>query len=142
VAAAEASSSAYARRALSLKALVALEPREAAARLVVRRSEGLTRSEQGVLADWLAADASHREALADAEHVWRVFEEPGDSEILAAMRTHAMAPRPQPGSSWRGAAAATGVMGLVASVLLAGAAGGAWLSRRFQRAVGRLHDPD
>lgn len=114
MAASEVSSSAFGRRPLSLKALISLEPREAAAYLVVRRSEGLTGREQGVLADWLAADASHRQALVDAEHVWRLFDEPGDNAILAAMRTDAMASRPRTGFGW--------------------------LSNLLQRALDRLYD--
>lgn len=81
--------------ALSLEALAALEPREAAAYLVMRRSEGLTESQQSVLEDWLAADASHRGALANAEYAWQAFDNPGHDEILTAMRVHARALRPQ-----------------------------------------------
>jgi ferric-dicitrate binding protein FerR (iron transport regulator) len=83
------------RRPLSLKAVSALEPAEAAAYFVVRRSEGLTESEQQVLEAWLAADVSNREALASAEHVWQVFDELGDNEVLRVMRAHALALRPR-----------------------------------------------
>jgi ferric-dicitrate binding protein FerR (iron transport regulator) len=115
-------------KALSLQALGALEPIEAAALFVVRRSEGLNASEQGVLDDWLAADPSHRGALADAAYVWRVFEDPGDNELLTAMRAHALAQGPPTATGWRRATAA--VIVLVAGILLACAASGGRFSTR------------
>jgi ferric-dicitrate binding protein FerR (iron transport regulator) len=63
---------------LSLDVVNSLEPGEAAAYFVVRRSEGLTESEQEVLEAWLAANAANREALANAEYVWQVFDGLGD----------------------------------------------------------------
>jgi ferric-dicitrate binding protein FerR (iron transport regulator) len=117
-------------KVLALRAVGALEPIEAAALFVVRRSEGLTETEQGVLDDWLAGDASHRGALADAEHVWRLFDEPGDNEILTAMCAHALAQGPQTGPGWRRVTVAAAIVGLVAGILLAGAASGGRFSAR------------
>jgi ferric-dicitrate binding protein FerR (iron transport regulator) len=96
--------------------LGALEPLDAAAYFVVRRSEGLTRSEQDLLQDWLAADASHRKALAKAERVWRLFDEPSDDATLTAMRAQALAtPRR---SGWRRAMVGAVVLALAAGALL------------------------
>ena len=82
--------------ALTPKALRALTPRKAAAYFVSRRPDGLTRAEQRLLDDWLAAEPSHREALTNAEAAWKAFDDSGDDEILRALRAEAIAPRSRP----------------------------------------------
>ena len=126
------------RKALSLAALGALEPPEAAAYFVVRRSEGLTRNEQQALKDWLAATPSHRGALANAERVWRVFDEPGDDQTLRAMRAHALASRSRSGSGWRRATLTAAIIVLFVGILLSGPSSDGRLSMRRQRATDRL----
>jgi transmembrane sensor len=105
--------------ALTAERLDTLEARDAAAYFIARRSQGLSVSEQGLLDAWLAVDEAHRRALATAESAWRAFDTPGDDEILAAMRAHALAPRSRAGIAWRYATAAAAVVVLVA--------GAAWL---------------
>lgn len=87
------------REALTADALDALEPREAAAYFIARRSEGLTPSEEQLLSDWLAKNEAHRRLLDSADQAWRSFADAEDDEILTAMRAHALAP-PQRGR-WR-----------------------------------------
>ena len=103
------------RKTLSFAALGSLEPLEAAAYFVVRRSEGLTDGERDVLQDWLAVHADHGEALTQAEYIWRTFDAPVDHEILMAMRARALAPRPRMGANWR-LVVATAVLASVVSI--------------------------
>ena len=107
------------REALNAEALNALEPREAAAYFIARRSEGLTSSEQQLLSAWLARDEGHRRVFESADRAWHSVDESEDDEILAAMRAHALAARPRAFASFRPIAAA-------AAVLFA-AAGALWL---------------
>jgi ferric-dicitrate binding protein FerR (iron transport regulator) len=125
------------RRPLSLEVLAALEAREAAAYLVVRRSEGLTRSEQLAFEVWLAADDSHPEAFAAAERVWGIFDQSDDNEILASMRAYALTSRVRTGSGRRWAAAAAIAIGLVAGVLLNRVTAARRLSMRFRQVIKR-----
>src|SRR3712207_6611149 len=53
--------------ALTPARLRAMDAEEAAAWFVVRRAEGLSLSEQRLLADWRAASPSHRRALERAD---------------------------------------------------------------------------
>jgi len=97
------------REALTVEKLSALEPREAAALFIARRAEGLTTSEQQLLADWLAKDESNRRQFENADRAWQNFADSESDEILAAMRAHARAPRPRSWAQWRPAAAAAAI---------------------------------
>jgi transmembrane sensor len=83
------------REALTAEMLSALEPHEVAARFIARRAEGLTQSEQRLLDEWLARDTAHRRLFENAERAWRAFDDTEGDEILAAMRTHALTPKPK-----------------------------------------------
>jgi transmembrane sensor len=95
-----------------------MEPGDAAACFVVRRAEGLTASEQELLAEWLGEDEGHGRQLERAERAWDLFSDAGDHEILAAMRAHAAAPRRREWASWRPAAAAAAILLLLMSATL------------------------
>jgi transmembrane sensor len=97
------------REALTVEKLSTLEPREAAALFIARRTEGFTESEQRLLADWLAKDEGNRRQFENADRGWQSFANSEGDEILAAMRAHALAPRPRSWVSWRPAAAAAAV---------------------------------
>ena len=97
------------REALTVEKLSALEPREAAALFIARRAEGLTMSEQQLLADWLAKDEGNRRQFENAHRGWQSFADSEGDEILASMRAHALAPRPRSWASWQPAAAAAAV---------------------------------
>jgi transmembrane sensor len=97
------------REALTVEKLSALEPQDAAALFVARRAEGLTTSEQQLLADWLAKDAGNRRMFENADRAWQAFDESDNDEILVAMRAHARAPRSRSWASWRPAAAAAAI---------------------------------
>jgi len=107
--------------ALTLERLRAMPLDEAAALLAVRRAEGLTASEEGLLADWLAADPAHARAFALAGRGWDAFDAGADDEILAAMRAHALAPRRRAWLGWPQLA------GVAAAVLLLVAVGLWWM---------------
>jgi len=107
--------------ALTLERLQAMPLDEAAALLAVRRAEGLTAHEEGLLADWLAADPAHARAFGLAERGWDAFDASADDEILAAMRVHALAPRRQAWLGWPQFAA------VAAAVLLLVTAGLWWM---------------
>lgn len=99
------------RETLTPEALSALEPRDAAAYFIARRAEGLTDSEQQLLADWLAKDEAHGRLFDSADRVWQSFADSEDDEILAAMRAHARAPRSRSlGRWWPAAAVAAGLI--------------------------------
>ena len=106
------------REALTLERLRAMEPGEAAACFVARRAEGLTPSEEELLAAWLGEDEEHCRELRRAERAWDLFSDAGDHEILAAMRAHAVAPRPRRWASWQPAAAAAAILLLVGASLM------------------------
>ena len=106
------------REALTFEQLGAMERDEAAALLVVRRSEGLTASEQDLLAEWLAADSSHAGALAAVERSWATFDDSDEDEILAAMRTHALAPQRRPWGNWPRIAAIAAALFLIVTTSL------------------------
>jgi len=98
------------REALTVEKLGALEPRDAAALFIARRAEGLTTSEQQLLADWLAKDEGHRRLFENADRAWQSFADSEGDEILAAMRAHALTPPVLSGARWRPAAAAAAAM--------------------------------
>ena len=104
------------REALTIEKLDALEPQDAAALFVARRAEGLTTSEQQLLADWLAKDAGNRRLFENADRAWRAFDDSGSDEILAAMRAHALAPKSRSWTRWRPAAAAAAIAVLAIGV--------------------------
>ena len=104
------------REALTVEKLSALEPQDAAALFVARRAEGLTVSEQQLLADWLAKDAGNRRLFENADRAWQAFSDSDGDEILAAMRAHALAPRQRSGANWRPAAAAAAIAVLAIGV--------------------------
>lgn len=106
------------REALTFERLSAMEPGEAAAYFVARRAEGLTASEEELLAAWLGADENHARELGRADRAWGLFDEAGDHEILAAMRAHAVAPKRRSWASWRPAAAAAMLLLLVGASLM------------------------
>ena len=97
------------REALTVEKLNGMEPQDAAALFVARRAEGLTASEQQLLADWLAAAADNRRLFENADRAWHAFDESDNDEILAAMRAHARAPKPRSATHWRPAAAAAAI---------------------------------
>ena len=88
------------RDALTTEALRAIDADEAAARFVARRAEGLTEYEREMLAEWLAAAASNRQAFERAERGWQAFAAAERHEILDAMRAHALSPRRRARSVW------------------------------------------
>jgi transmembrane sensor len=98
------------REALTPEMIEALEPREVAALFIARRLEGLTDSEQTLLAKWLAQHETHQGLLDSAERAWAAFAEPEGDEILAAMRAHALEVRPRGWAAWRPAVAAAAVL--------------------------------
>jgi transmembrane sensor len=104
------------REALTAEKLNALESREAAALFIARRAEGLTDSEQQLLAAWLAKDEGNRRQFEIAESAWRSFDDSGSDEILAAMRKHAVTPRRRSAPRWMPAAAAAAVLVLAVGV--------------------------
>jgi transmembrane sensor len=104
---------------LTLEALSALEPREAAAYLIARRAEGLSVSQQQLLAGWLAKDEVHRRMFEYADRAWQCFAEPGGDEVLEAMRKHALGARSRTyAARWPAAMAAAVVLSVCAAVLL------------------------
>jgi transmembrane sensor len=109
------------REALTMEALSALEPRDAAAHFIARRVEGLTSSEEKLLEDWLARDQSHRHLLDSADRAWQSFDGAEDDEILTAMRERARAPQRAVVTRWPrvAAGAALLVAACAALVLLA-----------------------
>jgi transmembrane sensor len=99
--------------ALTAKRLGALTAGEAAALFVARQAEGLTDSERALLEGWLASD-EHRRAFERAERAWRSFEAAEGDDILAAMRRHALAGRPQIWTDWRRMAAMAATLLVIA----------------------------
>ena len=97
------------REALTVEKLNALEPREAAALFIARRAEGLTTSEQQLLAEWLAKNEGNRRQFETAVRAWQSLESSEGDEILSAMRAHALAPRPRSAVRWRPMVAAAAV---------------------------------
>lgn len=106
------------REALTMQTLSALEPRDAAAYFIARRAEGLTSSEQQLLADWLASNEAHHRMFDSADRAWRSFANSADDEILAAMRSHARAPRPRSLPNWQPIAAVAAVLLLAVTAAL------------------------
>ena len=106
------------REALTAETLSALEPRDAAARFIARRAEGLTSNEQQLLADWLAQDEVHRRMFDSADRGWHSLDDAQGDEILAAMRAHALAPRRRSWARWQPAAAAAVLLLLTAGAAL------------------------
>ena len=102
------------REVLTTEKLTQLPPRNAAALLLARRSEGLSADEQQILKDWLARDESHRRAFEMAERAWQSFDDSHGDEILSAMRAQARAPRSRALPRWWpiAAAAALGVVAM------------------------------
>jgi len=116
------------REVLTAEALSALQPRVAAAYLIARRAEGLARSEEQLLEAWLAKNEEHRRMFESADRAWQTFANPEDDEILAAMRAHALAPRPKTLATWRPAiAAAAAVLLIVGAALYLGPALHLWV---------------
>lgn len=93
-----------------------MERSEAAACFVARRSEGLTESEQELLAQWLEADPANSAELERVERGWDWFEDPQGNEILSAMRAHALEPRPRWWARLTPQAAAAAVLFLFAGL--------------------------
>jgi len=102
------------REALTFEMIRDLPADEVAAWFVTRRSEGLTPSEEELLAGWLSRDEGHQRALDGADRAWNWIGDGEDSEILAAMRAHALAPVRRPSLGWRRYAAAAAVVLVVA----------------------------
>lgn len=99
---------------LSLEALQAISPEEAAAWLVYRQADGAGELDAAVREEWLRLDPSHRVAWDDAQDSWADFNDAEDDEILAAMRADALATgagrAERPGWTLRWAAAAAVVV--------------------------------
>jgi transmembrane sensor len=107
------------REALTQERLSGMPPDEAAAYFVTRRAEGLTESEQALLAGWLAADQTHARALDRLERGWAMFDAADGDEILDALRAHAVQARPGRWWRWPGivAVAAMLCLAMVTSLL-------------------------
>jgi transmembrane sensor len=106
------------REVTSESRLTSMSPDEAAAFWTTRRAEGLAAYEEEQFRLWLAQNSDNAEAWADAERAWQSFDGAEDDEILAAMRSHALAAER---SSWfrpQLAGAAAVVLLLLASALL------------------------
>jgi transmembrane sensor len=106
------------REVTSEARLTAMSPDEAAAFWTTRHAEGLAGYEEEQFRTWLATSSENEEAWAEAETAWRAFDEAGDDEILAAMRSRALAAQR---SSWfrpQLAAAAAVLLLLLASAWL------------------------
>ena len=82
------------REVTSVARLTAMSPDEAAALWAARHAEGLYGYEEEQFRTWLAHSRQNAEAWSDAETAWRAFDDAEDDEILAAMRSHALAARP------------------------------------------------
>lgn len=82
------------REALTFERLQAMAPEEAASLFVARRAEGLTESEAELFDQWLAGDRANATRLERAQSGWDWLADGEGHEILAAMREHALAPRP------------------------------------------------
>lgn len=106
------------REALTGERLRALDPSEAAAYFIARRAEGLTSSEEQLLAQWLATDEAHRRVFESADRAWQSFAQPEGDEILAALRTHARGAGPRRHPAWRPTAAVAAVVILAAGALV------------------------
>jgi transmembrane sensor len=74
---------------LTLEALVALEPEDAAATLLLRRVEHPGSFDPELLADWQRLSPANASAWSRAERVSRALDSNPDDELLAAMRRHA-----------------------------------------------------
>ena len=98
------------REALTFEMIRDLPADEAAALFVARRSEGLTPSEEQLLARWLTLDEANQRMLDGADRAWNWLGDGEDNEILAEMRAHALAPRPRAQLGWRQLAAAAAVV--------------------------------
>ncbi len=106
------------REVTSEARLRAMDPDEAAAFWTVRHSEGLSPYEEELFRNWLGRSLENAQAWADAETALRSFDEAEEDEILAAMRSHALASER---SSWfkpQLAAAAAVLLVLLATALL------------------------
>lgn len=106
------------REALTLERLRALGPEEAAAYFVARRAEGLTASEEEMLAAWLAEDEAHARELRRIERAWDWLADPGEHEVIGAMRAHAVAPQRRHWLWSRPAAAAAAILLLVGALAM------------------------
>jgi transmembrane sensor len=106
------------REVTSEARLTSMSPDEAAAFWIVRRAEGLANYEEEQFRDWLARSSENAEAWADADAAWRAFDEGEDDEILAAMRSHALAAERSPLIRPQLAAAAAVLLLLLASAWL------------------------
>lgn len=95
-----------------------MEPEEAAAYFVARRAEGLTAAEVELLATWLADDEANARELQRIERAWEWLAEPGEHEVIGAMRAHALTPRPRHWLWTRPAAAAAAILLLVGALAL------------------------
>jgi transmembrane sensor len=76
---------------LTLEALRALTPEEAAATLQLRRAEHPGSFDNQLLADWQRLDPAHASAWDRAERVSTALDANSDHELLDAMRRHARA---------------------------------------------------
>jgi transmembrane sensor len=106
------------REVTSESRLAGMGPDEAAAFWTVRHAEGLSTYEEEMFRAWLGRSSENAEAWRYAATAWRAFDNMGEDEILAAMRSHALAAER---SSWfrpQLAAAAAIVLLLLASVWL------------------------
>jgi transmembrane sensor len=111
------------REALTFERISAMEPEDAAALFVSLRAEGLTPSEEDVLAAWLVADEVHSREFDDALVAWESFPGAEDDEIVAALTAHALATKARRRwTDWRYAAAAAAalVLILVSSLFILG----------------------
>ncbi|NQE62722.1 FecR domain-containing protein [Caulobacter sp. RHG1] len=118
-----------------------LTPAQAAARWLAR--EDLDQAPQREqFAAWLDESQAHRDAWAQAQQMWQVFDDAADSDMIAALTRAARqaGPEPMARSLWPGLIAASIVLALVSVALFTGVQRG-WLGRSAQPVSVALQDP-
>lgn len=83
---------------ITLEALCAMEPDEAAATLVVRELEGAGELDAGLLAAWLAQDRRHVRAWENTQRAWNAFGDELDQNFIESLKT--VAPRAAHARRW------------------------------------------
>jgi len=106
------------REVFTLDRLRAMEPDEAAATLLVRRSDGPAAADEQALAEWLRLDEANPRAWERAQKAWSAFAEVDEDEELSALRRQARAiPRRGGWPLGRIAAAAASLLVVASSAL-------------------------
>src|SRR5688500_8273456 len=112
-------------------------PADAAALFIALEAEGLIQSERELLDLWLAEDPTNVREFERAKSAWTCFTEAGDSELLTAMRQHALSQQESPWRGWQrlSSVAATIALFVVGTVLLLPRLGEAPIDRGTAAAV-------